>query len=75
MEGRKAKFILCYSSSYRMWGSGSILSTDTSNKKEEQPLEDCTKVDSICKNVLMYAHNQMKNSRNEEQRTPKRDYR
>lgn len=58
-----------------MWGSGNILSTDTTNKKEAQPLEDCTKVDSIWKNVLMYVHNQMENSRNEEQRTPRRDCR
>lgn len=45
------------------------------NKKEAQPLEDRTKVDSIWKNVLTYVQNQMKNSRNEEQRTPKRDCR
>ena len=45
------------------------------NKKDTQPLEDCTQVDSIWKNVLMYVHKQMKNSRNEEQRTPRRDCR
>lgn len=33
MERRKAEFGLCYSSSLRMWRSGNILSTDTSEQK------------------------------------------